>query len=136
MPHSAQILDDLGIVVLRFWGDIDYGEIRNVFDEAVNLPGFRPKLKAVADCRKANTAMTGRDIQKLASDAQKTDPLWGESKWAILASSDLIFGLSRMYSALTSDYEVKTHVFRTVDDANEWLDVDVPVSEILLGAVE
>lgn len=136
MPHSVRLLDNLGIVLFRFWGNVEYDEMRNVFDEAVKLPGFRPKLKAIVDGREATTTMTGNDIQKLASYAQKIDPLWGESKWAILASSDLVFGLSRMYSALTSDYEVKTHVFRTIADASDWLEIGIPVSDILLGAAE
>ena len=136
MPHSAQFLDNLGLVVFRFWGDVEYDEIRNAFDEAVNLPGFRPNLKAIVDARDATTQMTGSDVQKLASYAQKTDPLWGESKWAILASSDLVFGLSRMYSALTSEYEVKTLVFRTLENASDWLEIGAPVSDILLGAAE
>lgn len=136
MAHSVVLLDNLGLVVLRFWGDVKYDEIRSVFDESVKLPGFRPKLKAIADCRDATTQMSGSDIQRLASYAQKTDPLWGESKWAILAPNDVIFGLSRMFSALTSDYEVKTHVFRTIGDANDWLEIGVPLKEILLGAAE
>lgn len=135
MAHSIKFFDELGLVVFQFWGDLSYDEIQSFFDEAVKLPGFRPNLKAIADCRKATTRMTGKEIQKLASYAQKTDPLWGDSKWAILASSDLVYGLSRMYSALTTDYDVQTHVFRTVDEAKDWLGID-PVTDILLRTAE
>ena len=134
MAHSVRILDNLGLVVFKYWDDVNYNEIQNVFDETVKMPGFRANLKAIADFRDANTTMTGKEVQRLASYAQKIDPLWGDTKWAILAPSDLIYGLSRMYSALTSDYEVQTHVFRTVDQANDWLGVGMPVKDILLSA--
>lgn len=136
MAHSIRILDNLGLVVLRYWGDVTYEEIREVFDEWVRLPGFLPHLKALIDFRQATTQVSGDEVQKLAAYAHQTDALWGDTKWAVLAPSDVIYGLSRMYSALTVDYDVKTHVFRTPEEANDWLGVGINVGEILLGAAE
>jgi hypothetical protein len=45
----------------------------------------------------------------------------GESCNAIVASTDLQFGLARMYEALTSELPVNVMVFREMDAARSWL---------------
>ncbi len=131
MPHSIQIIEDLGVVVARFRSDVTYEEVRNVLAETVQLPGFRPHLKAIIDFRNATTRATGTDVHKLALYAQNTDFAWGDAKCAVIAPSDLIYGLFRMFSALTSGYEVTTRVFRNVEKANEWLGLGMEMEEIL-----
>ena len=88
-------------------------------------------MKCIADFRRAHTALTGEEIRRLAAVAENTDHAWGPTKWALIASDDVIYGLSRMYSALTSDHEVATHVFRTVEAANDWLGIGLSIDEIL-----
>jgi len=135
MPHSVKIIEDLGVVMARFRSEVSYEEVRNVLDEAVQLPGFRPHLKAIIDFRNATTHATGTDVHKLALYAQNTDLAWGDTKWAVIAPSDLIYGLSRMYSALTSGYEVTTRVFRSAEEADDWLGLGMEMEEILARAV-
>ena len=131
MPHVAKLNDELGVVAIRYRGSLAFDEIAQAFGELVTLPGFRKGMKCVADFRKAHTSLTGVEIRRLAAIAGDTDHAWGATKWAVIASDDVIFGLSRMYSALTSDHEVATHVFRTVEAANDWLGIGLSIDEIL-----
>jgi len=39
----------------------------------------------------------------------------------LVASSDLIFGLGRMWQTLVEDSALKAGVFRTLDEANKWI---------------
>ncbi|MFZ0693975.1 MAG: hypothetical protein WAN51_07465 [Alphaproteobacteria bacterium] len=80
MPHRAKLLDNLGVIVVRYWGDVTYDERQQVFDELSAMPGFREGLGAVADFRECRTALTGVDVQKLASYAKHSDAAWGETK--------------------------------------------------------
>lgn len=134
MPHQMSLVGDLGVVVVRFSGRIDYEELQKTLDELAKLPGFRPHLKMIADFRDCATSMTGPDVQKLAAYARKTDAAWGDTKWAVLAPDDVIFGLSRMYMALTEDYQVQTHVFRSVPETDDWLELGVGLEEALRQA--
>jgi len=131
MPHVAKLNDQLGVVAIRYWGNLTYGEIAQAFGELVALPGFRKGMKCIADFRKAHTALTGADIRQLAGIAAGTDGDWGATKWAVIASDDVIFGLSRMYSSLTADHEVTTHVFRSADSANDWLELGIGMDDII-----
>jgi|SRR5579862_5380297 len=129
--HTTKLLENLGVIVVRYDGRVDYSEIRHVFDELVQLPGFRSGLGLVADCRTCETPITGAEVRRLADYAEQTDDAWGNSKWIILASSDVIFGLARMYAALTSTYKVTTHVFRDAKEADDWLGIGVTLSQVL-----
>lgn len=131
MPHQTKLLGDLGVVVIQFSGHIAYEELQKALEVLPNLPGFRPHLKLIADFRDCQTSMTGREMQKLAEAARKTDSAWGETKWAFLAPEDVIFGLSRMYMALTEDYQAETHVFRSLEETEGWLELGVSMEEVL-----
>jgi hypothetical protein len=131
MPHVAELNEQLGVVAIRYWGNLGYAEIAGAFQELVVLPGFRAGLKCVVDFRSAHTSLTGGQIRQLVHVARGTDHAWGTTKWAVIASDDVIFGLSRMYSSLTADHEVTTHVFRSSDAANDWLEIGTSIDDVL-----
>ena len=130
MSHSVRLNKDLGVVVLRA-KDMDFNECRNVLDELVRIPGFKAGLSLVADFRGTNSPITAEEVRTLADYAQKTDADWGVTKWAIVASESLSFGLSRMFAALTDECQVTTHVFHNVTDADDWLGLGVEIKQIL-----
>ena len=131
MPHSIKLNDALGVIVLRSAGNVDFTELRNDLDELVRLPGFREGLALVADFRGSSTPVTAAEIGKLADYAKRTDAKWGVTKWAFIAADDLTFGLTRMFMAMTEDYDVTTQVFRDDIRADGWLGLGADVEEIL-----
>ncbi|HUH85037.1 MAG TPA: hypothetical protein VLX85_10525 [Stellaceae bacterium] len=132
MTHSVALNDNLGVIVLRYRGSVDFSEIRFAFDELVQTPGFREGLKLVADFRESETPLSGAQVRNLADHASLTDARWGSTKWAIVASNDVTYGLARMYQTLTSDYRVVTRVFRNTAEADDWLGLGVPLTELLV----
>lgn len=131
MSHTITLNEALGVIVLRYRGTVQFTEIRNVFDELVRVPGFKAGLSLVADFRDTNSPLTGAEVNRLADYAKKTDPDWGVTKWAFLASQDVTFGVARMYGALTHDYQVTTHVFRNAREADDWLGLNIELTRIL-----
>ena len=134
MPHRTAFVEDLGVVVLRLTGEIGLPEIENALSEIPAQPWFRPHLKMIADTCQCTTAMMGEDVQAIAAHARHLDPAWGETQWAVLATSDLIYGLARVYMAVTADFQVHTQVFRTTREASEWLELGVDINEALRRA--
>jgi hypothetical protein len=47
----------------------------------------------------------------------------GECKWAFIAPSDVTYGICRMFQILSEDLIIETRVFRTEDEAKEWLQI-------------
>ena len=121
MPHRITFVPELEVVVGRFSGSISLAELENALDEVAREPWFHSRLKLIADFRGCSTAMTGNEVHTFAGYARRADLAWGDTRWAVLASSDLIYGLSRIYMAITAGYQVQTHVFRTAQEADDWL---------------
>jgi hypothetical protein len=136
MSHSLTLNKELGVIVLRAKETMSFAEIRLVLGEMVRLPGFRQGLCLIADFRGSGTTLTGEDVRQLATHAAETDAAWGVTKWAILASDSLMYGLSRMFGTLTDQHAVTTHVFHTVAEADGWLGIGVEVDEILARTPE
>ncbi len=131
MPHTTLLNDSLGVVLVRYRGRVELCELRDVLDEMVALPGFRAGLKHIADFRGAETPLTGDDIRRLADYAKETHHAFGATKWAIIASNTASYGLARMYSALTNEYEVTVQVFRDAKDADDWFELGIDLDQIL-----
>ena len=136
MSHSIDFNRELGVIVLRYRGTVDFTEIKHAFDELVLVQGFRPGICLVADFRECHTVLTGSDVSQLADYARRTDAKWGSTRWVILAEKDLTFGLSRMYATLVSDCQVTTHVFRNAFDADDWLGLGIEMENILAETPE
>lgn len=132
MSHTLKLNTELGVVVLRVSQSLSFDEVRSIFVEMVRLPGFKEGLCLVADFRGSGTSLTGDDMRQLAFLAREKDSAWGDTKWCFVASSDTMYGLSRMYMALTDELHVDTHVFRDIKTANGWLGLTVDVEEILI----
>ncbi len=132
MPHTISFNRDLGVIVLRAKQSMDVKELERSFEELVNLTGFKEGLSLIFDFRGSTTPITSAELRQLAIYAERTDAQWGDTKWSFLASTDVTFGLSRMFMALTAKHRVETHVFRTLDDANDWLGLGMEIDEILV----
>lgn len=132
MAHTIRFNRDLGVIVLRAKQSMDVHEIEQSFDELVNIPGFKEGLSLIFDFMGSTTPLTSADLRRLAIYAQRTDARWGNTKWLFLASTDVTFGLSRMFMALTAKHRVETHVFRTLIEADDWLGLGVDIDEILV----
>ena len=132
MAYTISFNRDLGVIVLRAKQSMDVHELEQSFGELVNLSGFKEELSLIFDFRGSTTPLTSADLRRLAIYAEGTDARWGNTKWSFLASTDVTFGLSRMFMALTARHQVETHVFRTLIDADDWLGLGMGIDEILV----
>ncbi len=69
------------------------------------------------------TADDLRDVASLDIRASKVNP---SKLVAVVGERDIVFGLSRMWEAFVDDAPLKTRVFRTLEDAEDWLKLSLP----------
>lgn len=131
MPHTITLNDPIGIIVVRYSGTIAASEIRQAIDEVVAIPGFKPGLRLIADFQDSETPITGREVWQLADYAARHDARWGQTKWAVLASSEATYGLARIFTTLTDHHKVATQVFRTAREAGDWLGIGAEIEALL-----
>jgi len=65
--------------------------------------------------------VSSETLRRVADAFRQRDRTQFETKIAVVASSDLAFGLSRMYQAYRSDAPIALEVFRDMDAARAWL---------------
>ena len=69
------------------------------------------------------SSITSSEINGIAKTPRKYASMRTGGKTAIVAPTDLTFGLTRMYGIMTEvqDLPFETQVFRTTEEAHQWL---------------
>jgi len=105
-------------------GDVSAREIREAI---VSVYDGEPTRHQLWDLTGANLAAIQkesiREFAKLVADHGNSRP---GGKTAIVSPVDLGFGLARMYGAMAdiTGQQVQVRVFRSLDEANAWIDAD------------
>ena len=103
-------------------GVVDRAEITDAVDA---FYADTPTLNVLWDLAEANiSALSAADIQMVAEHTAARAHSRTEGKTALVAPKDIGFGLSRMFQVFAdlADHEGDVKVFRTRDEAMEWLD--------------
>ena len=69
-------------------------------------------------------------MRRAAEIARRFDERTGSVRVAVLAPSDVAFGLARMYSILVDSLQREVRVFRRAAEARAWLCVANPEGDI------
>lgn len=124
MPSEYRIFPEDGLVVLRLNGQITMAGVREMFESYLRDPIANPQDDFLVDL----SAVTEFDIDFQAmlayvSQSEQNAPARAPgTKTAMLAASDVAFGISRMYQSLAEgrlDHEIG--VFRTRSEAMTFL---------------
>jgi hypothetical protein len=102
----------------------DFDELRR---QLLSDPDFTPTRSQLVDLRFAQADKFSLDELRALSSTTISDP---SIKRAIIASADLEFGVARMFEAISEPQDLKVHVFRSPEEACEWLGVPVEALEI------
>lgn len=122
MPIIYRIIPEQKISYIKAWGKISVDEIilegARMFSEKEWENGFN----ILCDYREIIEVISkSEDIMEIVEHDKKNEPIFNKSKCAIVAKSDLIFGLSRMWEILSEDTKLTKMVFRDIKDAKRWL---------------
>jgi len=131
MPHRTEVQPNFNLVAVHCWGDITQTEIETALTEMPQMEGFRAGLNLLVDFRGCTTPIGWWQIRHLADYARHGEQAWGRSKWAIVVSSDLVYGLVRVFVALANTGNVSSQVFRDLDKALAWLETEADAAVAL-----
>ena len=119
MPCEFLIDTDRRLVISRGTGTFCYADFLEHMEKLSFDPRFRPEFDHVVDCRKFERFdLTTTQIREMGRQSLFA----ATSKRALVASSDLHFGLGRMFATYreVSSGQV-TMVFRDMPEATAWL---------------
>jgi hypothetical protein len=122
MPADYHIDMELGIVFMRAWSRYTDDELLYLQQRVYADSDFDPTFRRLADLSQ---------VEQLGVTIQGIRTMLSRSHWkvgarqAIVAPTDLAFGMARMASNLRQLGEgMENTVFRTKDEAMSWLDSD------------
>jgi hypothetical protein len=109
--------------MLRIVGEGHYsaGELKDLLLAAISDPRTTPGMPTLMDIRASEATRTTDELVSVVDFfGSKKDPRV-PLRCAVVATTDLRYGLSRMASAYVERYGVDLRVFRDVDSAELWL---------------
>ncbi len=88
-------------------------------------PALMPDMRTLSDMRDIKVAFTEQGIKAMVEVMKQTSELRKKAKAAIVVSSDLAFGMGRMF-VMRADKSVDPSfmIFRDMDAAREWLGIE------------
>ncbi|MBM3789340.1 MAG: hypothetical protein FJW35_03210 [Acidobacteria bacterium] len=125
---DLQIDRDRNIARIKLSGSLSKETILDAFDAAVSDEGYRKGMGRLWDFRDADLSSMGpTTIAELARHSMKYPRGINDVRVALVAGSDLEFGLARMFAAFSIDAHTTISVFNSMEEAQAWL--SIPAAE-------
>ena len=122
MPATYRIDRSLRMVFSRALGVVTEAEILDHRRRLGKDPDFHPGFSQLVDLREVSeVAISIADMRVIAS---RTNLFSEESRRAMVAQKDVVFGMARMYQMLREEGPEEIMVFREMPEARQWLGLD------------
>jgi hypothetical protein len=122
MPISYAIDPDQNLVSIALGEDFRSADTLGFVRDLLEDPNLRPGMNGIVDTEGARArSLVGADVRALADLAHSVERLWDGSRWAFVAPSPVLYGLSRMYQMLRGDAGCEIGVFRELTAARTWI---------------
>lgn len=129
MPYTTRIIDGGTGIHRKGIGMVKGEEILAANNEIQSLGLDLSKLTHVlVDFEEATGLKVSTEETKLIAERVKDSVdagIWKPQLIAIAAPSDLIFGMSRMFSIFAENGALKINTFRTMQEARTWIDEEL-----------
>ncbi len=125
MPTETKFDVTAGCIHHLLTGEILADEIISAFDASKTLPEVQADTPVIWEFRNATLPQLSNIVPSVKEIAdyigQNQEIERREYRAALVAESDLLYGVSRMYQAIAEFLPVEFKVFRTKDKALEWI---------------
>jgi len=125
MPITKQFDSTKILTTFKCDGDLSFREIVGSMKDFYGGIDNPPTKKLIWNLRNATIwSLTMEELKAIAQLSVENEGLMKGGKTAVVAPKDIDFGLARIYQAHTVGSERELMVFRTLDEAKEWMDLE------------
>jgi hypothetical protein len=121
MPVTYQIDRTRNLIRTRCFGEVTLEEVLDHFRTLQSDPECPSRLDVLLDLSECLSAASGGQLRTVNQAIASVRERVQFDACAIVAPTDLLFGMGRMFEVLAEERFRATHVFRSVVDAEEWL---------------
>jgi hypothetical protein len=131
MAIRYKIFDDKKFVYVTADKVPEFSEQLEHLETLANDPKYIAPMKKLVDFSKiGQIGLTNEEIDEyMGKKAQYKDKFKGE-RTAVVVNNDLDFGISRIFYVKMDNQKFEMNVFRTVDEALQWLDIKLDKTEM------
>ena len=123
MPFHFDVDPNRKCVIATAYGAFDDADMREMIQRYATHPDIVPGSVSLVDLRGvADYRITAECIREMADFTVGRPTRF--RKRAIVAADDLQFGMSRMYQMLRDGTPAEQRLFRDVDEARRWLEIE------------
>ena len=121
MPAMVTLDEERGIRITTAIGPIRWAEFLEIYRMIAADPALATVTRTLVDLQHASLqGITRADVQAAAN--LPNVPRLADTRMAIVATSPVVYGMSRMYAMMQELRRAgEVQVFRTVDEAMTWL---------------
>lgn len=120
MPVSYEI--DGNLVSAKSYGIVTDRDIHEAVLQLVADPAHTPGCHELWDLTDySSLEVSSRGVEEMVSMDLHYESNFQGGVIAVLAPSDLAFGMARIYQSLSDNSPVKVGVFRSMGEARDWL---------------
>lgn len=118
-------------------GNITGNDIIGIGRQLFTDPKWSNGFRLLIDYRNIQQFdVQSKDVVQLVHQDKEYESLFDMSKCAILAESNVVFGVSRMWKSLSGNVQINSNVFRKLDDALHWLEIPAATLETVMQSFE
>jgi hypothetical protein len=121
MPILFQIEHSKALIRTKCVGNVTLEEVLAHFDELASTPNCPPMLDVLLDFSELESVPGSGDLMAVADRMRRVASRVKFGACAIVAKSDVIFGIARMYTVYAEPHFRTTRVFREFLQAEFWL---------------
>ena len=122
MPISIHYDPEQNILYTDATGAISIDDIMSYYSEIEHM-NLNPQYSVLADYSEASIELSYDDVKRMTSRRRKVSQGSDSVKIAVVAKSDVVFGVARMYEAMINDERFKVNAFRDREKAVQWLEI-------------
>jgi stage II sporulation SpoAA-like protein len=121
VPVTYQFDREFPLIRTRCGGDVTFAEVVSHFRELERDACLPARLDVLLDLTEMRSIPESDQLRSVAGEVEHLQQRvrWGSC--AIVASRDVLFGMSRVFQVFAEAHFANSKVFRDLDDAERWL---------------
>jgi hypothetical protein len=125
MTVEYRFIDEWKLVWVHISGTATFEQMTAYLKSLSKDPRYCPPMIKLVDFRECRDyALTREEAEKFAKLNRDLRTVFSNEKCAIVAPGDLEYGMSRVHEMYTTGSGLDIAVFRRLQDALGWLDID------------
>lgn len=121
MPVTYTIDKQRRLITTRCIGDVTLDEVIGHFDELVADPDCPDRLDVLLDLSEQTSIPASSQLRLVTRKIEDVSSRVRFGRCAIVAPTDALFGMTRVFETLTEEQFGSVRVFRLMDEARVWI---------------